>query len=105
MAFLEADKNSMQSFSAFADVMKRFKKLFTPGKLEMIQVLRVNFCYIELGPVDWCTFCYRKLRLRVSDFFVVKWFNFEEPLHNLWTQDQPALGVRNFRAKELFSGE
>jgi len=52
MAFLEADKNSMQSFSAFADVMKRFKKLFTPGKLEMIQVLRVNFCYIELGPVD-----------------------------------------------------
>ena len=45
------------------------------------------------------------LRLRVSDFFFVKWFNFEEPLHNLWTQDQPALGVRNFRAKELFSGE
>ena len=42
----------MQSFSAFADVMKRFKKLFTSGKLEMIQVVRVNFCYIELGPVD-----------------------------------------------------
>ena len=40
----------MQSFSAFADVMKRFKKLFTSGKLEMI--VRVNFCYIELGPVD-----------------------------------------------------
>ena len=38
-------------------------------------------------------------------FFVVRWFNFEEPLHNLWTQDQPALGVRNFRVKELFSGE